>query len=309
MGKIQKWTVKDIPDQSGKYVIITGANSGLGLASAIALTGKGAIIIMACRSKSRGEAAKSKILNKIPTAQLDLQLLDLASLDSVRNFSTYINSSYKHTDVLMNNAGIMATPYGKTADGFELQFGTNYLGHFALTGLIIHKIISAPAGRIISISSLAARQGTINFSDLMSEKKYTPWRAYRQSKLANLLFSFELQRKLLKNNLSVLSVAAHPGIVYTNLHKAMSISSFFKKLAEMTFYKLAARPEQGSLPQLFAATADDIDPGRYYGPGGFGEYIGYPEEATIPGQAKNIETAQKLWDKSEKLTGIRYKIR
>src|SRR5258707_1464952 len=211
------WTAKDMPDQSGRVVIITGANSGIGYESAIAFARKRAKVVMACRSIDKAERARQDLLKLVPGASVEIQRLDLGDLKSIRAFAESFNAHYDRLDILMNNAGIMVPPYGKTADGFETQFGTNHLGHFALTALLLPKLLETPASRVVTVSSSAYFNGRIDFADLQSEKRYRPWAAYGQSKLANILFSQELERKLKAARADVISVASHPGFAITNL--------------------------------------------------------------------------------------------
>lgn len=303
---MKKWTADDIPDQEGNVVIITGANSGLGYESSLALAKKGARVIMACWNLEKGLIAKEKVLKDHPAALLDLQPLDLASLASIKDFSQYIHKAYDQIHLLINNAGIMATPFGHTEDGFEWQFGTNHLGHFALTGLLLDRILLASGSRIVTVSSIAARRGRIHFDDLMSEKEYVPWEAYGQSKLANQLFAYELQRRLEANALKTSSMAAHPGVSMTNLHRAMELNSTLVKVGEKLFGWILQNAAKGALPQLYAATDPAAKPGGYYGPDGFREMSGYPSEADVPSRARDLDAAEKLWRVSEELTGAVY---
>jgi NAD(P)-dependent dehydrogenase (short-subunit alcohol dehydrogenase family) len=301
------WTTDSIPDQEGKVFIITGANSGLGYESARALAKKGAKIILACRNLEKGESARQKIRKETPGADLDLKELDLANLVSVAGFASEVRTKHKKLDVLMNNAGIMATPYGKTLDGFEQQLGINHLGHFALTGRLLGLLLKTPGSRIVNVSSKAARRGIIHFDDLMGENKYIPWERYGQSKLANLLFTFELHRRLQKHNLNLKVIAAHPGVSVTNLHQAMAMPGVLKTIYEKIFSVFLPDAARGALSQLYAATASEAQSGAYYGPGGWSEMAGYPSEARVPAQALNAKTAVRLWDISEELTGVKFR--
>ncbi len=303
---MKKWTTDNIPDQSGKIIVITGANSGLGFESSLALAEKGARIVMACRNLDKGVEAKQKILEVYPRALIDLQPLDLASLRSVHDFSEYMHKSYDKIHILLNNAGVMATPYAVTDDGFELQLGINHLGHFALTSLLLDVILQTEDSRIVNVSSIAAQRGRINFDDLMSKRSYVPWKAYGQTKLANQLFTYELQRRLEARALDTISLAAHPGVSMTNLHEATDINGSLKTAGVFLFGWIFQKASKGALPQLFAATDPTARPGGYYGPGGFREMSGYPAEAQIPPQAKDRVTASRLWEVSEQLTGIAY---
>ncbi len=303
---MNRWTARDIPDQDGKIFIITGANSGLGLASAKALASKKARIIMAIRNLEKGLKSQQDILDEIPRADLDLRELDLADLASINRFASGINSDYKKVDVLINNAGIMATPYRKTVDGFEQQFGTNHLGHFALTGKLLKLLLKTAGSRIVNVSSIAARRGKIYFDDLLAAHSYKPWNRYQQSKLANLLFTFELQRRLEANQLNLEVIAAHPGVSATNLHKAMDVNQHLISTYDILMKRLLPDAAKGALSILYASTDPHAHSGGYYGPGGWFELAGLPSEARVPKQAKDPDTAQKLWEISEKLTGIRF---
>ena len=284
------WGVGDIPDQQGRVVIVTGANSGLGAVAARALAGAGAEVVLACRNLDKGRAVADEIG---PRAQV--RHLDLADLSSIREFAGRI----ERVDVLINNAGVMALPLGRTADGFEMQVGTNHLGHFALTGLLLGKI----SERVVTVSSGVHSIGVIDLDDLNWERRaYKRWQAYGQSKLANLLFSFELQRRLTAAGSAKLAVAAHPGYAATGLQShtdsvldtVMSLGNKFAQSAEM-----------GALPELFAATAT-VEPGGYYGPTGFGGSRGHPGRSGCSKRAKDQLTARSLWELSERLTGVKY---
>ncbi|MBN1265130.1 MAG: SDR family oxidoreductase [Anaerolineales bacterium] len=304
-----KWNAKNIPTQAGKTALITGANSGIGFASALVLADKGAVVILACRSMEKGEQAIRQIQKAVPDAKLDLQQLDLASLSSIHSFSDRIHQAYPQLDLLINNAGVMNIPRKLTEDGFEKQFGTNHLGHFALTGLLIDLVFAAENSRVVTVSSIAHLNGAINFDDLMGEESYNGSEAYRQSKLANLLFTLELARRLEVKGLSTISVATHPGITHTNLIAAgpemrgKPVQKWFMKAATVLF----AMPSwQGALPQLYAATAADVKNGEYFGPDGFQEMKGYPRRAFRTDTAQDAELAQRLWEISEQLTGVVY---
>ena len=297
MRKNQKWTAANIPDQSEKIAIATGANSGIGYEAARALAFKGATVIMACRSIEKGEIAAAQIRSQKPSGEVILRQLDLADLNSVRSFAESFLTEYRQLDILINNAGVMATPYWKTADGFEMQFGTNHLGHFALTGLLAEILVKTPKSRVVTVSSYAHLLGRINFADLNSENGYQTWMAYGQSKLANLLFAYELQRKLAQNGSNSLSIGVHPGWSATNLQHN---SRFFDILNPF----LGQSQEMGALPTLFAATSPEIQGGEYIGPDGFLGQRGYPRKTRSSGRSHNQETAQKLWEVSETLTGV-----
>lgn len=293
------WTAENIPDQTGKTVIVTGANSGIGYEMTRALARKGATLILACRNMDKGRAAVQRIAREYPKAKAELMQLDLSDLASVHRFADEFTRRYRRLDILINNAGIMATPFGKTADGFELQFGTNHLGHFALTGLLLGLIICTPQARVVTISSGGHRWAAMDFDNLNAEKGYNPQRAYGQSKLANLLFAYELQRRFEATNVDTLSAAAHPGWADTNLpvHWRM-----VQRLSPL----IAQTPEMGALPGLYAATASATQGGGYYGPGGWLELRGYPIRRKSSDRSCNIAAAVRLWRASEELTGVRY---
>ena len=301
-----KWTTTHIPDLNGKIFLITGANSGLGYESAKVLIAKRGRVIMACRNLKKGEEAVRAIRKEIEEGDPDLRKLDLSDLKSIEEFASAIRKDYRKIDVLMNNAGIMATPYGKTAQGFEKQFGTNHLGHFALTGKLLDLLKNTPESRIVNVSSIASRKGKMDFSDLMGEKNYAPMKAYRQSKLANLYFTMELHRRLREHKARTIAVAAHPGVSATNLHRAMQLNETLTSIYENLFSGLLPSAAKGALSQLYAATSPEAKPGGYYGPGGWFEASGYPAEASVPRQALDREVAERLWELSEKLTGVQY---
>jgi NAD(P)-dependent dehydrogenase (short-subunit alcohol dehydrogenase family) len=299
VGKENKWTTHNIPDQSGKIAIVTGANSGIGYEAARALALRGATVIMACRSLEKGKDAADRIRSENPPAEVTLQKLDLADLSSVRQFAENFLAEYDRLDILINNGGIMATPYGKTADGFEQQFGTNHLGHFALTGLLFGLLKSTPESRVITVTSYGHYFGRINFGDLNSERFYQRWLAYAQSKLANVLFGFELQRRSVLSSNNPISVVVHPGYAATNLQHTTRLWTFLNPI-------LAQSPEMGALPTLYAATSPEIHGGEYIGPDGFLGQHGYPHLARPSGGSRDQAVAQRLWEVSERLTGIHF---
>jgi len=292
----------DIPDQSGRTALITGANSGIGLEAARTLARAGAHVIMASRNTEKGEAAAAEIRASHPDAELDVRALDLASLDSVRTFAEGYGD--QRLDLLINNAGVMVPPYTKTEDGFELQLATNHLGHFALTGLLLDKLLATAHARVVTVSSTAHKMGKIDFDDLQRERSYHRWFAYGQSKLANLLFALELDRRLKAVSSDVLSVAAHPGYSATNLQFAATPSRI-ERLGSVVLNRVYAQSaERGALPTLYAATAE-IPGGSFIGPDGFQEMRGEPKIVTPTRAARDPETARRLWDVSEQLTGVR----
>jgi NAD(P)-dependent dehydrogenase (short-subunit alcohol dehydrogenase family) len=286
-----KWTADDIPAQDGRTFVITGANSGIGLEAARALGAAGAHVVVACRDTSKGDHAVAEL-----EGDFDVRRLDLADLSSVRAFAAELG---RDVDVLIDNAGVMAVPRGQTADGFELQLGTNHLGHFALAGLLLPRI----RDRVVTISSQAHRTGRINFGDLQSERHYQRWIAYGQSKLANLLFMMELARRLDAAGSALRSVAAHPGYSATNLQShTQSIQDQLMGIANRLIAQSAA---MGALPTLYAATAD-LPGAAYVGPDGLFEQRGHPKLVDMSGAAKEAEAARRLWEISEELTGVRY---
>jgi NAD(P)-dependent dehydrogenase (short-subunit alcohol dehydrogenase family) len=312
------WNASDIPSQSGKTAIVTGANSGIGLIAARELARNGASVIVACRDTSKGDAAVEQMRKDLGAAGADASFtvgkLDLASLDSVREFSSGIHTSHPDGfDLLINNAGVMATPKSSTADGFELQFGTNHLGHFALTGLLFDLLDKVPDSRVVTLSSNAHKPGKIDFEDLQHEKRYHRWKAYSQSKLANLMFSNELSRRIVFSGLDMKAIAAHPGYSKTNLSTAgnavdgggfvSTISKPFLKIGENLIGQSA---EYGALPTLYAATVPDLLNGSYIGPDGMGEMRGHPVIVTGTKASQNLESAERLWKVSEELTGVTF---
>lgn len=303
------WTATDIPDQHGKTVVVTGGNSGIGLEAARELARKGANVVLACRDPNRAKAAEDEIRRDAPGAQASSLRLDLASLDSVRQFAKEFSASHPKLDVLCNNAGVMALPYRRTADGFEMQFGTNHLGHFALTGLLLEKLLATPGARVVNVSSGAHRAGRIRFDDLQWERGYRKWLAYGQSKLANLLFAFELQRRLDAADAGAISVACHPGYAATNLQAAgpkMQGSSFLESVMDLGNRLFSQSAAMGALPTLYAASAPDVRGGTYIGPDSIGELWGNPKVVGHSSAAGDTTTAKKLWDVSEELTGVKY---
>lgn len=299
-----KWTASDIPSQNGRLAIITGTG-GLGFEDALALARAQADVIIAGRNPQKGTQAVAAIRARVPEAKVRFEQLDLASLRSVEDFAARIRQQHGQLDLLINNAGVMVPPQRQvTADGFELQLGTNYLGHFALTAHLLPLLRNADGARVVSLSSVAARQGQIDFSDLQSEKKYVPMTAYSQSKLACLMFAFELQRRSVAADWGVTSIAAHPGISRTDLlHNAPGRWS--AQGMARSFAWFAFQPAwQGALPTLYAATAPAAQAGGYYGPDGIAEMRGYPTLARTPQQSTDQAVAMRLWQASEQLVGI-----
>jgi len=300
-----KWTADQIPDQSGRIAVVTGGNSGLGLETTRQLARAGARVLLACRDTTKGSAAREQIRAGVPDADIEVAALDLASLASVHDFAERIKGEASGIDLLINNAGVMAPPRRETADGFELQFGTNHLGHFALTAQLLPAMEGHEDARVVTVSSGAHRMGKINFDDLQSEGGYSRWRAYGQSKLANLLFAFELDRRLRAAGSPIKSLGAHPGYAATNLQSAAP--PFFDRMVMVFTNRLLAQSvEMGALPQLYAATYPGAEGGTYIGPDGIAEQRGHPKRAGSSGAARNEETARRLWEVSEELTGVTY---
>ena len=304
-----QWTQADIPDLTGKVIIITGANSGLGLVSAQAFAAKGATVVMACRSLQKGEAAKAEILRAQPAAQLDLLQLDNASLASVRAFADAFKANYDRLDLLLNNAGVMAIPRQETADGFEMQFGVNHLAHFALTGHLLDRLTSTPGSRVHSTSSSAAFGGKINFDDLMGERNYSRWTAYGQSKLANALFATELNRRLHAAGHMTIANSSHPGLVMTHLQEN-SLAQSGAPLGERLLYGilsplLAQDVSMGVLSQLYASTAPAAKGGLFYGPQTL-RMRGYPAAQKCNAALDDPALRTRFWQVSEALTGVAY---
>jgi NAD(P)-dependent dehydrogenase (short-subunit alcohol dehydrogenase family) len=303
------WTADDLPDLSGKTIIVTGANSGIGYEAALQFARKHANVALACRGMEKARAAADRITLASPGAKVEVMELDLSSLASIRNFADAFHKSHRELHVLCNNAGVMAIPYRTTADGFEMQFGTNHLGHFALTGLLLGRLLATEGARVVNVSSSGHRMGSIRFGDLQWKSGYSKWRAYCQSKLANLLFTFELQRKLDHAGAKLISVACHPGYSATNLQAAgphMQGSSMMESLWGAMNGIFAQSAAMGALPTEYAAAAPDVHGGDYIGPDGIGEMWGHPTKVGCSASAKDTVVAAKLWDESEKLTGVNY---
>ena len=286
---------------------MTGANSGLGLATARELARAGARVVMACRNLGKGEEARLAIAGAVPGAQLELEELDLSSLDSVRAFAERYRAEHDGLDLLINNAGVMAPPRGRTADGFELQFGTNHLGHFALTGLLIGTMEGRDDARVVTLSSTAHRTGRIAFDNLGGDRHYFRWRAYGQSKLANLLFALELERRLRAAGSSIKSMAAHPGYAATNLQFAAPplVDRLVMRVGNAV---IAQSEEMGALPTLYAATEPGLAGGTYVGPDGLGEQRGHPKPVSPNRAARDEDVARRLWEVSEEMTGVRFEL-
>jgi NAD(P)-dependent dehydrogenase (short-subunit alcohol dehydrogenase family) len=300
-----KWSVRDMPEQRGRLAVVTGANSGLGYWTARELAQAGATVVLACRNTTKGEKAAGEI-RSATGADARAAELDLADLASVRSFAERLGSERDPVDLLINNAGVMAPPRRLTKDGFESQFGTNHLGHFALTGLLLQKLLAVPAARVVTVSSTMHRRGTIDFTDLQGERSYNRWNAYGQSKLANLMFCFELQRRATAAGTSLLSMAAHPGYAATNLQSAGPSRFYERAIAAVGNRLVAQSAEMGALPTLYAATAPDLPGGSFIGPDGRGEQRGHPRVVTAAGKAYDEDAWRRLWEVSEALTDVHY---
>jgi NAD(P)-dependent dehydrogenase (short-subunit alcohol dehydrogenase family) len=299
------WTTNDIPDQTGRTAVITGANTGLGYETAAALAAKGAHVVLAVRNTDKGQAAADLISRRSPGASVAVQELDLTSLASIRAAAEQLRAAHDSIDLLINNAGVMFTPRSTTKDGFELQFGTNHLGHFAFTGLLLDHIVAAPGSRVVTVSSVGhrfARNG-IRFDDLQWEKDYSRVGAYGQAKLANLMFTYELQRRL--RGTGTIAAAGHPGGSRTELTRNLPpLLGAVTKLAEPLFQPA----EMGALPQLRAATDPGVIGGQYFGPDGFGEQRGYPVVVASTRVSHDIAAQKRLWTVSEELTGVTFDV-
>ncbi|MFH0758439.1 MAG: oxidoreductase [Bacteroidota bacterium] len=303
------WTLENMPGLTGKTVVVTGGNSGLGYESVKAFAGKGAEVVLASRSAEKGEEARTAILKDLPEGKIRVMQLDLGDLESVRNFTSEFKKSHQKLDVLLNNAGIMMTPYFTTKDGFEGQLGTNHLGHFALTGLLLDVVLNTAGSRIVNVSSGAHKRGAMDFSNLQFEngRGYSPMKAYGRSKLSNLLFTYELQRKLEAAQKETIAVAAHPGVAMTNLGRHMEGRFLFKIMIPF-FRRMAQIPAMGALPQIRASVDPEVKGGEYYGPGGKREFKGYPVVVLSNEASHRPGDAARLWEESEKLTGVKFEL-
>lgn len=304
---MDRWTAARIADQSGRTFIVTGANSGLGWETARQLAAHGGRVVLAARSEPRGLAAVARLKAAQPDAAVEFRALDLADLDSVRAFASAIVSAAIPVDVLVNNAGVMFPPRRLTPQGFESQFATNHPGHFALTGLLFDTISRGRDARVVTVSSAEHKRGSIHFDDLDGARAYSPASFYRQSKFANVLFGLELDRRVRAAGIGVRSVLTHPGYADTNLQSS-GPTGLMKQLMRVGNRLMAQSAEMGALDQLYAAVDPAAESGRYYGPAGLGELRGYPTEVQPVASAKNEETARRLWDVSEQLTGVTWNL-
>jgi NAD(P)-dependent dehydrogenase (short-subunit alcohol dehydrogenase family) len=294
-----RWTPSDLPDQSGRTALVTGANSGLGFHTSLELARKGARVLMACRNPDRAREAVGRVRSQVPNASVELVALDLASLDSIEAAADDVTGRLTALDLLVNNAGVMAIPKSLTADGFEMQFGTNHLGHFALTGRLLPLLLAGSDPRVVNVSSTAHKTGTMNFDDLMGDKQYTRWGAYGQSKLANLLFTSELDRRASGR---LLVAAAHPGYANTHLQRGQG-NMLLEASMRIGNLLLAQSDAQGAWPQLYAATMPDVQGNDYYGPHLF-ELRGHPKKVGRTSKAQSTPDAARLWQVSEELTKV-----
>jgi NAD(P)-dependent dehydrogenase (short-subunit alcohol dehydrogenase family) len=300
-----EWTANDIPSQEGRLAIVTGTG-GLGYETALVLARRGAEVILAGRNKSKGDESIEKIRSIFPKSKITFELLDLADLAYVADFADRFSQTYSSLDLLINNAGVMSPPHRQTTtDGLELQFGTNYLGHFALTLHLLPQLKGGKQSRIVNVSSLVSHRGAIQFNDLQGEDRYSPSKSYAQSKLAMLMFALELQQRSYKNGWGIMCNAAHPGASRTELMaNGPGNDSFSGKLAKILFPIISHSAAAGALPTLFAATSPNAKGGAYYGPNWFFELKGPPEPSTIPKQARDTTVLERLWNVSEQLTNL-----
>ncbi len=303
-----KWTTADVPDQSGRVAIITGSNTGIGYEAAAVLADKGAHVVLAVRNLEKGNDAKARITSTSPNAAVAVQELDLTSLDSVRKAADELRAAHQRIDLLINNAGVMYTDKASTKDGFELQFGTNHLGHFALTGLLLDNMLGVDGSRVVTVSSVGHRiRARIHFEDLQLERNYDRVVAYGQSKLANLLFTYELARRLTLKGAPTIATAAHPGAADTDLLRNMP--GGIRQVGQFVWsHFIAQNAEMGALPTLRAATDPGAQSAEYYGPGGVGEQRGNPKVVKSSAQSHDEDIQRRLWTVSEELTGVTYSV-
>jgi NAD(P)-dependent dehydrogenase (short-subunit alcohol dehydrogenase family) len=302
----ERWTASNVPDQAGRIAVITGANTGIGFEAAAVLAARGAGVVLAVRNLEKGKAAAGRIAAATPGADVTIQRLDLSSLNSIRSAASELTARYDRIDLLINNAGVMYTPRSTTADGFELQFGTNHLGHFALTGLLLERLLPVPGSRVVTISSVGHRiRARIHFDDLQFERRYSRIAAYGQAKLANLMFTYELQRRLAPAGTTI-AVAAHPGGSSTELDRNLPVP--LRILSRAVTPLFAQSAAMGALPTLRAATDSAVRGGEYYGPDGFQETRGHPVPVRSSAQSHDAEAQRRLWAVSEQLTGVTYPV-
>ena len=303
----QNWTLNNIPDLTGKTIVVTGANTGIGYESVKVFAQNGANVVMACRSVEKGEIARKQVVRLFPSSIIQVMELDLADLKSIHNFALTFKQSHAHLDVLLNNAAVMLVPYSLTKDGFENQMGTNHLGHFALTGILLDILKKSPKSRVVNVSSLSHKQGIMDFDNLLFEngKDFSAMKAYGRSKLSNLLFTYELQRFFDTKGIDCISVAAHPGV--TNKNKtSLREAKLLMKIYKLLLSEIIQSPSMGALPEIRASVDPNVKGGEYYGPGGMLELSGHPALVQPKQTAFDTENAQKLWEVSEKLTSVKY---
>jgi NAD(P)-dependent dehydrogenase (short-subunit alcohol dehydrogenase family) len=307
--RTRHWTAADIPDLAGRIAVVTGANAGIGFETARVLAGRGALVVLACRNFGKARRAADRITAAFRQARTAVVRLDLASLASVREAATEIRAAYSSIDLLINNAGVMELPYERTEDGFELTFATNHLGHFALTGLVLDRLTATPGSRVITMSSMGHEPGVMNFDDLQSEHGYRPDEAYYQSKLANLLFTYELDRRLRAAGAPTQALGAHPGVVYTDLFRTrpkLNKALLSPWMRPINFWAVQ-NVHKGALPMLRAATDPAASGGEYYGPHRKHD-TGYPVAVESSHRSHDAADQSRLWDVSEQLTGVRYAV-
>jgi NAD(P)-dependent dehydrogenase (short-subunit alcohol dehydrogenase family) len=304
MSAIPKWTDADVPDQSGRVAIVTGSNSGLGFDTARVLAERGATVVIAARDPEKGAAAAARILQSTPAADISVQSLDLSSMDAVRAAAAEMKAAHPRIDLLVNNAGVMyVSPRQPTTDGFEMQFGTNHLGHFALTGLLLENMLDVAGSRVVTVSSVGHRMfASIHFEDLQWTRSYNRFAAYGQSKLANLMFTYDLQRRLAAKGAHTVANAAHPGFSNTELQR--HLPTFVRPAIAL----ISQNPAMGALPTLRAATDPAVTGGLYFGPDGLGEFAGNPKVVASSKQSHDESIQQRLWSVSEELTGVTFPV-
>ncbi len=297
---MKKWTIDNIESQAGKTVIVTGANAGIGFETARVLSLRGAHVVMACRNMEKGEMAVKRITGEKPSGSVELMPLDLSDFESIKQFAKAFRAKHKKIDILINNAGLMFPPFSKTKEGFEMQIGVNYIGHFLLTLLLIDMLTNIPGARIVTISSIAHRLGKIDFENFRGEKKYKSLREYNQSKLADLMFAVELNQRLQKTGSNAISLAAHPGVTKSDLQRYSGLSGIMTGIVGM-------KASQGALPTLRAATDPNVQGGEYYGPHALNEIRGYPtNKCKVNPVVQDEGLRQELWSFTENLTGVKY---
>jgi NAD(P)-dependent dehydrogenase (short-subunit alcohol dehydrogenase family) len=303
-----RWTAADVPDQSGRTVVVTGASSGLGLVTASVLAARGATVILACRDLAKAERAVDQILAGAPRASLRVLRLDLASLASVREAAGEIRAACPRLDLLINNAAVMRPPYQRSADGFELTFATNHLGHFALTGLVLDRLLATPGSRVVTVSSVAHRDGVMHFDDLQFERGYRADDAYAQSKLANLLFTYELAARLEAAGQHTIALAAHPGVARTALFRwdPRPVRVLLSPALRPLMFLAVQSAQVGALATLRAAADPSARAGEYFGPAGWHGYTGYPVRAESADRSHDAQSRRRLWQVSEEMTGVTF---